>query len=73
MRRQRDNFPMKEKDKSSVEEQNEMEISDLPDNEFEVTVMKMLPKLGRRMNELSENFNRDRKYEKPIRTEEYKN
>lgn len=64
---------MKEKDKSSVEEQNEMEISDLPDNEFEVTVMKMLPKLGRRMNELSENFNRDRKYEKSIRTEEYKN
>ena len=73
MRRQRNNFPMKEKDKSSVEEQNEMEISDLPDNEFEVTVMKMLPKLGRRMNELSENFNRDRKYEKSIRTEEYKN
>ena len=35
-----------------------MEISDLPDKEFKVIVIKMLTQLRRRMDELSENFNK---------------
>ena len=35
-----------------------MEISDLPDKEFKEIVIKMLTQLRRRMDELSENFNK---------------
>ena len=36
-----------------------MEVSNLFDKEFKVIVIKMLTKLGRRMCEHSENFNKD--------------
>ena len=36
-----------------------MEISNLPDKEFKVLVIKMLTKLGGRMDEHSENFNKE--------------
>lgn len=36
-----------------------MEISNLTDKEFRVIVMKMLTKLGRRINEDRENFNKE--------------
>ena len=41
--------------------------------EFKVTVKKMLTKIGRQMDELSENFNKEIENIKkePIRTEEY--
>ena len=45
---------MKEQDKTS-----EMEIRNLPDKEFKVIFIKMLTELGRRMDEHSENFNKD--------------
>ena len=35
-----------------------MEISNLPDKEFEVTVIKILTELGKRMDERRENFNK---------------
>ena len=47
---------MKEQDKASGKELNEMEISNLPDKEFKVIVIKMLTKLRRIMDEHSENF-----------------
>ena len=47
---------MKEQDKASGKELNEMEISNLPDKEFKVKVIKMLTKLRRIMDEHSENF-----------------
>jgi len=34
-------------------------ISNLPDKEFKVMVIKMLTKIRRRMDEHSENFNKD--------------
>ena len=44
-----------------------MKISNLPDKEFKVTVIKMFTKLRRRMNEYSVNFNKEmeniRKYQ----------
>ena len=36
-----------------------MKISNLPDKEFKEMVIRILSKLGRRMQELSENFNKD--------------
>ena len=57
MRRQRNTFQTKEPDKTSGKKLNEIEISNLPDKEFKVIVIKMLTELGRRMDELSENFN----------------
>ena len=42
-----------------------MEVSDLPDKEFKMTVTKILTKVRRTMHEQSENFiNKDRKYKK---------
>jgi len=37
-----------------------MEICNLPDKEFKLTVIKMLAKLGRRVDEHSENYNKEK-------------
>ena len=39
-----------------------MEISNLPDKGFKAMVIKMLTGLERRMNEVNDNLNKDRKY-----------
>lgn len=62
MMKQRNVFQIKE-DKIPPKNLNEMEVSNLPDKEVKVTVIEMLTELSR-MDELSENFNRERKYEK---------
>lgn len=36
-----------------------MKINNLPDKEFKEMVIRMVTKYGRRIEELSENFNRD--------------
>ena len=46
-----------------------MEISNLPDKEFKVIIIKMLNKLGRRMDEHSEKFNKDLENIKKNQTE----
>ena len=53
-------FQMKEQDKASGGEKSliEMEISNLPDKDFKVMVIKILIKLRRRMDELSKNLNK---------------
>lgn len=40
-------FEAKEQEKTPEEELSEVEISNLPDKEFEVMITKMLSKLGR--------------------------
>ena len=57
MNRQTNMFQMKEQDKTP-EELSEMEISNLPDKEFKVMIIKMLNKLRRRIAEHSEKFNK---------------
>ena len=42
-----------------LEELSEVEISNLPAKEFKVIITKMLNKLGRRMDEYSEMFNKE--------------
>lgn len=58
------------KKKNSEKDLNEIEISDLPDKEFKILVIKILTELGRRMNEYSENFNKEteniRKYQTEV-------
>lgn len=49
MRRQRTVLQMKEQNKASEKELNKMEISNLPNRECKVMVMKVVSKLGRRM------------------------
>ena len=52
-----------------------MEISNLPDKEVKILIIGMFTKLGRRMDDHSENFDKERKYKKIpnriYRVEEY--
>ena len=47
-------FQIEEQDKTSEKELSKVEISDLPNKEFKVMIIKMLRELGRRMDEQSE-------------------
>ena len=59
-------FQTEEQHKYPETDLSEMEISDLPDRDFKITIIKMLIKIRRPMHdEQSENFKqRDRKYKK---------
>ena len=59
MRSQRDVFQMKEQDKTSEKELNEVEISNLPNEEFKIMIIKMLTKHGR-IDEHSQNFKKEK-------------
>ena len=57
--RQRNMFQMKKQDKTWNKELSEVEISNLPNKEFKVMIIKMLTKCRRRMDEQSEKFNKE--------------
>ena len=59
MRRQRNMFQIRGRDKSSEKELNETEKNNLPDKEYKVMVISMLTELERRIDEHSENFNKE--------------
>lgn len=64
-------FQMKKQDKTP-RELNEVEISNLPFKEFKTVIIKILTRLGRRMNEHIQQ--RMRKYEEELnRAEEHNN
>ena len=50
-----------------------MEVSDLPDKELKIMLVKMLTKLIKRMEEHYENLNNEIGGKSPIRVEEYNN
>ena len=52
-------FQTKEQDKNSEKDLNKIEINNLPDKEFKVIIIKMCTELGKRMEENSENFNKE--------------
>ena len=65
---------MKEQGETPEDELSDIEISNLPNKEFKVIIIKMPKELGRRMDGQSENFNRVREYkEEQNRAEEYNN
>jgi len=49
---------MNEQNKTPGENPNEMDVSNIPDKEFKATVLKMLSKLSRRMEQHSVNLNK---------------
>ena len=63
-------FQIKEQDKILGKKLNKMQLSNLPDKKFKVLFIKMLTELGRRIDEHSENFNKDieniRKYKTEV-------
>ena len=71
---------MKEQNKTSGKELNKMKTSNLLDAEFKTLIIRILNVLRKRIDELSENVNRetgniknrDRKHKiEPVRNEEY--
>lgn len=54
-------FQIKEQDKIPEKNSSEMEISNLPNKEFQAMVLIMLTELRKRIQEHSENFNKDLK------------
>lgn len=50
---------MKEQDKTSEKELNEIEISNMPDKGFREIIIKIFTRFERQVEELSENFNKD--------------
>ena len=49
----------REQDKTPEKELNETEINNVPDRDFKQKVLRMLPNLGRRMDEDSEIINKE--------------
>lgn len=49
-------FQTKEQDKISEKDLNKMKISDLPNKEFKITIIKILTKVRRTRHEQSEKF-----------------
>ena len=50
---------MKEQGKNPPDQTNEEEIGSLPEKEFRVMTVKMIPNLGNRMEKTQETFNKD--------------
>ena len=70
-------YQMKEQDKTPEKQQNEVEIDNLPEKEFRITIVKMIQDLGKRMEakieKMQEMFNKDLeelKNKKPRRIKE---
>lgn len=62
-------FQTKEQNKSPEKDLYEMKISSPPDKEFREMVIKMLTKVGRRMDEHCGNFNKETENIKKCQTE----
>ena len=62
MKRQRAIYQMKEQNKTLEKQLNEMEIGNLPEKEFRITIVKMIQDLGKRMEakikKMQEMFNK---------------
>ena len=63
MKRQRAMYQMKEQDKTPEKQLKEVEIGNLPENEFRIMIVKMIQDLGKRMEvkteKMQEMFNKD--------------
>ena len=58
MRRKRTTQQIKEQSKNPPDQTNEEEIGSLPEQEFRVMIVKMIPNLGNRMQKRQETFNK---------------
>ena len=55
---------MKEQDKLTARELNKPGMSNMPDKEFKVMVIKRLNRLEKRVKDLNETLNKERKHKK---------
>ena len=62
---------MKEQDKITARDLNEMEMSNMPDREFQVIVIKKLSGLEKRVENLSETLNKELENIKKNQSERY--
>ena len=60
MRKQR-NMPQIKQEKTPENKLNEMEVSNLPESEFKIIVIRMLNELMRRIGQQNESIKRDKK------------
>lgn len=72
MRKQRNMFQTEEQEETSEKELKEMKIRNLPDKELKVIILNMFTELRRKMEEHTENLNKEVKKE-PIRALKYNN
>ena len=70
-------YQMKEQDKTTEKQLNEVEIGNLPEKEFRVMIVKMIQDLGKRMEakieKMQETFSKDLEELKNKHLEELKN
>ena len=63
MKRQRAMYQMKEQEKTPENQLNEVEVGNLPEKEFRITMVKIIQDLGKRMEakieKMQEMFNKD--------------
>ena len=59
MKRQRNMLQMKKQDKTTARDPSEMYINNMPDQEFKVMIIKILTGLEKRVEDLSETFNKE--------------
>lgn len=52
-------FQMRKEDTTSEKELNKTEISSLPDKGFEVMILQLLTKVGRKVDEYSNSFHKE--------------
>ena len=50
---------MKEQDKNASDQTNREEIGSLPEKEFRIMIVKLIPNLGNRMEKIQEMVNKD--------------
>lgn len=72
MRKQRNMFQTEEQEETSEKELKEMKIRNLPDKQLKVIILNMFTELRRKMEEHTENLNKEVKKE-PIRALKYNN
>ena len=77
MKRQRTLYQIKEQDKTTEKQLNEVEMGKLPEKKFRVMIAKMIQDLGKRMvakiEKMQEMFNKDLEELKNKHLEELKN
>ena len=59
MRKQRNLSQMKEQNKVTARDLNEIDINNMPDREFKVIIIRVLPGLEKRVKSMSETHNRE--------------
>nr|ABF60032.1 transposase [Lipotes vexillifer] len=77
MKRQKSMYQVNEQDKTPEKQLNELEVSNLPEKEFRIMIVKMIQDLGKRMEvkikKMQEMFNKDLEELKNEHLEELKN